>query len=150
MAYQVTIPVDFACSPRTVYEALADIGRYPEWVSNMRSVSHNGAMHPGLHYVTVTEVLGRTNRTEAVVKKMVQDRLITVQSRAGLVNFTAEYHLAETANSHCRLTLHIQMSFSPAIFNLARPVVEAVAESRIRGELENLRTVLERKNITRA
>jgi hypothetical protein len=99
-------------------------------------------MRPGLRYTTETHILGRINRSEVEVREMIPDRLIVTQSRAGLVEFTAEYHLEEKENGHCRLNLYIHMSFSPAIFNLARPVVEGVAEARIRSCLEKLSSML--------
>jgi carbon monoxide dehydrogenase subunit G len=142
VSYKITIPVDFGCPPGEVYEALSNLGRYPDWINGMTSVSPTGHMHPGLHYSTETQILGHTNRSEVVVKKMIPDRLITTQSRAGLVEFTNEYHLAEKAGGHCQLTLHVQMSLSPGVFNLARPVIEAVTEARIRGCLERLNTML--------
>jgi hypothetical protein len=81
-------------------------------------------------------------RAEIVVKKLVPDELIALQSQSSLVEFTIEYHLAETADGHCRLTLGAVLNFAPAVFNLARPVAQGVAEARTRGDLENLRALL--------
>ena len=143
MSYHLTILFDFACPPARVYEALTDLGRYPDWTHDMTWVSHAGPMRTGLYYTTETLVLGRTNRSDIIVNKLVPERLITLQSQSGLVEFTAEYHLAEAAGSGCCLTLYVQLSFSKAVFNLARPVAQAVAEARIRGDLENLRARLQ-------
>jgi carbon monoxide dehydrogenase subunit G len=121
---------------------LSNLGRYPDWINGLTSISPAGHMHPGLRYTTETQVLGRTNRSEIVVKKMIPNRLITTQSLTGLIEFTAEYHLEAKAGGHCQLTFHVHMSFSPSIFNLARPVIEAVTEARIRGCFERLNSML--------
>jgi len=142
MSYHITIPVEFSSPPEEVYDALADLGRWPEWVENMTSVSTTQPMRPGLQCTTETQVLGRTNQSEILVRKMIPHRLIVIQSQAGLFDFWTEFHLADMAPSHCRVTLQLQMNFSKALFNLARPVVEATAEVKIRGHLEKLSSMM--------
>jgi ribosome-associated toxin RatA of RatAB toxin-antitoxin module len=138
MSYHITIPVDFENPPAAVYDAIADLGRWPEWMENLQSVSTTTPMHAGLRFSTVTQVLGRTNRSEILVRQMVPHQLIVLQSQAGLFDFLNEYHFAELAPSRCRLTLQLNMNFSQAVFNLSRPVAEATAEAKIRGHLEKL------------
>lgn len=114
MGYNITITVPFACPPREVYEALSNLTRYPDWIDGMTSVTPAGHMHPGLLYITETQVLGRTNRSKVLVREMVADKLIVTESQAGLVEFVAKYHIEDQPGGHSLLNLELCMSFSPA------------------------------------
>jgi ribosome-associated toxin RatA of RatAB toxin-antitoxin module len=142
MSYLATIPVEFSYPRHIVYEALCDLGRYPLWNSGMTSISHTGRMHTGLHYETSTTILGRVNQAAVEVVEMIPDQLIVLASRTGLITFRAAFELHDTAPGACSVICNLEFKFSNAIFNLARPVVEAVTEARIRGDLEALQAIL--------
>lgn len=141
-SYAATIPVEFPYPARTVYEALIDLGRYPQWSSGLTSISHTGRMTEGLEYVTTSTVLDHVNRAEIKVVKLVPDHLITLESKAGLITFKASFEITSVRPQHCTVTCHLSFEFSNLIFNLARPAVESLTQARIRGDLEALRDSL--------
>ncbi len=87
-------------------------------------------------------MLGRVNRSEITVREFVPSHLIVLESQTGLVSFLTKYNIIEIDGDRCRLVCNAHLMFSKAVFNLARPVIEAVAEARIRGDLETLRSLL--------
>jgi uncharacterized protein YndB with AHSA1/START domain len=145
--YELSIPVEFPCPPQVVYDALTDLGSYPKWTEDMTHVSTKGPMRQGLQFTTETVVLGRVNRSDITVQVMVPQRLIVLKSNTGLVSFLARYNITDMGGGTSRVTCNVQLSFSKAVFNLALPVAQAVAETRIRGDLENLRDRISRSDI---
>lgn len=142
MFHQAKVEVDFPFYSHSVYEALTDLGRYPKWTAGMQSVSFTGTMFEGLRYDTKTEVLGKINEAHITVLRLVADRFIVLQNSSGIVQFEATYELVERQPQHTIVSCDVHLHFSKALFNLAQPVVEAIAESRIRTDLETLRAQL--------
>jgi hypothetical protein len=142
MSYAATIPVDFDCPRSEVYEALCDLGSYPKWNTDMTSISYTGRMHVGLQYTTSTNVLGHVNKATIEVVEMVPNEVIVLASHTGLITFRAVFQLKEITPDSCSVICNLRFKFSTLVFNLARPVVEAAAESRIHGDLETLRSLL--------
>ncbi len=142
MSYVVTIPVEFALPRQRVYDALCDLGKYPQWNSGMTHISFTGRMYAGLEYHTSTNVLGRTNRTTVKVVRLVPGKRIELASVAGLVAFHAAFELSEITSERCSVACNLKFTFSNAIFNLARPAVESITEARIRTDLETLHSLL--------
>jgi len=141
-SYTATIPVEFPHPAHVVYEALCDLGRYPQWNTGMKSISRTGRMQPGLRYTTVSDVLGRSNEAHIEVMQMIPDKAIALESSTGLIKFRAVFELAELAPNRCSVMCNLRFEFSHLIFNLAQPLVEAITENRIRGDLETLRASL--------
>jgi hypothetical protein len=73
----------------------------------------------------------------------VPDRVIVLESRAGLITFRADFELLDHSPSGCALTCNLEFSFSQAIFKIAHAAVEATATARLRSDLEKLRSSLE-------
>ncbi|HEX3081937.1 MAG TPA: SRPBCC family protein [Candidatus Saccharimonadia bacterium] len=141
-SYAATVPVEFNCSQHTVYTALCDLGRYPQWNSGMTGISHHGPMTVGLTYTTTTAVMGRVNETRIKVLHLVPNESIVLESEAGLIAFHAEFRLTKLGPSSCSVTCDLRFEFSNLLFQLARPVVQALTETRIRSDLEALRVLL--------
>jgi uncharacterized protein YndB with AHSA1/START domain len=142
MSYVASIPVEFPHPAHVVYEALCDLGRHPQWNTGMSTISHTGHMKKGLIYTTRVMVMGRVNQSTVEVIELVPDKLIVLESKTGLVDFRVAFAVLETDPKACIVTCDLRFMFSNAVFNLARPVVEAITETRIRGDLETLRAFL--------
>jgi ribosome-associated toxin RatA of RatAB toxin-antitoxin module len=142
MSYSAIIPVEFPYPRPKVYEALCDLGSYPQWNSGMISISHLGRMQVGLEYTTKSSVLGKINKSTVRVVEMIPDESIVLDSLAGLIKFRATFQLRELTPGSCALTCSLKFEFSQAVFDLARPVIESIAETRIRTDLEVLRSSL--------
>jgi ribosome-associated toxin RatA of RatAB toxin-antitoxin module len=142
MSYIATVPVKFHCSRHSVYEALCDLGSYPKWNSGMTSISLTERMHVGLEYFTTSDVLGQVNKAKVKVVDMIPDEAIVLESAATLITFRAAFQLKELEPKTCTVICNLRFEFSKVVFNLARPLVESMAEERIRGDLETLRDIL--------
>lgn len=140
--YQLSIPVEFPCPAQEVFDAICDLGRFQNWARDVVYVSTTERMHAGLSFTTEARMLGRTNRSEITVQELAPVSLIVLESQTGLVSFLARYNFIAIDEAHCRVDCDVRLTFSKAVFNLARPVIEAVAETRIRGDLEALRASL--------
>lgn len=147
MSYVSTNPVEFPHSRQVVYEALRDLGHYPQWTSGMTSISHTGQMRTGLVYETKTNVLGRVNKSVVKVVKLIPSEAIVLESRAGLVTFRAVYELAEVSPDSCKVICNLKFTFSNLVFKLAQSAVEGLAEARVRGDLEMLRDSLDKEKV---
>jgi ornithine decarboxylase len=130
----------FIYSADEVYEALCDVSLYPQWNRGMQSVSYAGRLKPGLEYQTVTEVMnGQTNVASILVVALEPDRKIVLNSQTGLIMFDAAFNLQPVTDTSCTVTCSLHLEFSRKIVNLARPMIEAMAEERVRGDLETLK-----------
>jgi hypothetical protein len=142
MPYTTTIPVEFPLPAHAVYEALCDLGLYPQWNSGMIRISRTGRMEPGIEYETVTDVLGHENHSRILVVALVPDERIILNSQSGLVMFEAVMHIKPVTAHSCTVTTTLHFEFSHQVFALARPMIESMAGDRIRGDLETLRDLL--------
>jgi hypothetical protein len=142
MTHRAKVTVEFPCPRHELFEALLDLDRYPLWNSGMVKISHDGPMTPGLIYSTVTHTMGRSNEATVHVIEIVPDEAIVLESRAGIVTFHATFQLKTLSARRSAVSVHLRFSFSRALFNLAQPVAEAIAESRIRADLETLRALM--------
>lgn len=142
VVYQLSIAVEFPFPAPVVFDCLIDLRRFPDWAQDVVYVSTTVRMHAGLTFSTETRMLGRVNQSEITVRELAPGRLIVLESETGLVSFLASYNIIEMGGSHCRVVCNARLTFSKAVFNLARLAIEAVAEARIRGDLEALRSLL--------
>lgn len=99
-------------------------------------------MTTGLRFTTESMFMGELNRAEIVVRKLVPGRQIVLESNNGLVKFVASYAISEAAGGHSRVVCDVHFNFFKEGHNLDRPVREAMAAARIRGDLETLRSLL--------
>jgi ribosome-associated toxin RatA of RatAB toxin-antitoxin module len=145
-SYAATVPVKFEYPRHRVYEALCDLGHYPEWNTGMTSISTTSRMEPGLKYVTTSDVHGLVNRSEIEVVQLVPDEAIVLESKTGLITFRAVFELEEHSADSCSVICNLKFSFSNAIFKIAHSAVESMTEMRIRTDLEKLRVSLAGKS----
>ena len=142
MAYVATIPVVFPCPAAKVYDALCDLGSYPLWNSGMISVSHTGRLKEGLHYRVESMVAGgQVNVSEAEVTRLVPMKEIELVSYTGVVAYKATFRLTEHEGG-TQVVCTLRFELRNFMLDLARPVIEAMAEARIRGDLEALRAII--------
>jgi hypothetical protein len=142
MSYAATIPVEFPFSRHRVYEALCDLGSHPRWNTGLTSISYTGTMHAGLEYVTKTNVMGKINQATVRVVELIPDEAIVLDSSTGLITFRAAFQIQELTPDSCTVICNLRFEFSKLVFNLAQSAVESLAEARIRGDLETLRSQL--------
>lgn len=139
----MTIPVEFAHSRERVFEALCDLRMYPLWNSGMKQVSEPGPLSQGLRFKTESLVAGgRINLAEVEVTQLVPSERIELVSHSGVVAYRAVFELKTKAPEITEVICSLRFEFNNFVLDLARPVIEAMAAARIRGDLEALRAML--------
>jgi hypothetical protein len=140
--YVARTTVEF-CRPRSqVYEVLTDLSRYPAWNQDMIEISHAGPMQVGLTYDTKSRVAGRINAAHVEVMNLVPDEAIELRSKAGIIQFGAEFRLDDAAGGGTNVTCALSFKFRNFIMDLARPAIEGMARDRVRHDLETLAALL--------
>jgi uncharacterized protein YndB with AHSA1/START domain len=142
MPYVATIPVVFPYTRDKVYEALCDISLYPLWNSGMKSVSGEERLREGLRYTTESVVAGHVNVSEVEVVRLVPNEEIELVSKSGLVAYRAVFTTYELTSKSTEVVCTLRFEFRNFVLDVARPVIEAMAQSRVRGDLEMLRALL--------
>lgn len=141
-SYVTATPVVFPLARNKVYDALCDLPRYPEWNTGMKSMSATGPMTEGLEYETSTAVAGHTNHARIKVERLVPNEEIELVNNSGLIHFRAYFRLHELEPDRTEVICTLRFELMGPIFVLARPVIENMARTRIRGDLEKLRQQL--------
>jgi hypothetical protein len=142
MSYVATIPVIFPCSRWRVYEALCDLESYPLWNSGMTHISFTGAMREGLRYETRSLLVGHANLSKVEVTRLVPGEEVELMSESGLIAFRVVFILREVAEETTEVICTLRFEFQNFVLDLARPVIESMAQVRVRGDLETLRILL--------
>ena len=142
MTYKTSVEVNFECDRQAAYDALCYLGRYPEWNQGMIYISHTGPMYAGLKYQTRSRVLGQTNAAEVVVVNLVPGELVHLKSDSGLITFNAVFLLADREGGGSTVTCRLAFEFHQAVLNLARGVIEDMANDRLRRDLTKLSGIL--------
>lgn len=142
MSYIATIPVVFSLPRSQVYAALCDLALYPLWNSGMKSARPAQTMAVGLTFTTETLVAGRVNTANVVVTKLIENETIELRSTSGLVSYDAVFILKEVDAKTCEVICSLRFELRNFMLDMARPVIEAMAQARIRGDLETLRAML--------
>lgn len=132
----------FPCPAREVYAALIDLRAYPEWSGDLVRVSHRGPLALGLKYETETQVMGHKQISRIEVVRLVPDKEIELINDAGLISYRLLFRLIEHSPGETELVCVVRFEFNNLVMELARPQIEAMAESRIGTDLENLRARL--------
>jgi ribosome-associated toxin RatA of RatAB toxin-antitoxin module len=85
---------------------------------------------------------GKVNASEAEVVKLVPGKTIELVSYSGLIAYRATFTLMPKGAHATEVTCVLNFEFKNFVLNLARPVIEGMAEARIRGDLETLRVLI--------
>jgi uncharacterized protein YndB with AHSA1/START domain len=143
MPYIATIPVVFPYPRERVFEALIDLDLYSYWNSGLQSVSHTGKLVPGMRFRVESLVAGgRVNVSDIEVTQLVHPELIELVSNTGVVRYRVTYELRKYGVDATEVICVLRFEFKNFVLDLARPVIEAMAATRIRGDLETLKIIL--------
>ncbi|MBW4062005.1 SRPBCC family protein [Candidatus Saccharibacteria bacterium] len=141
MAFSTTLSIDFPVAPVAVFNGLADLSGHPLWNSGMISISHTGRMRAGMRYKVNSIVAGQNILSEVEVVELQPPRLIEIVNNTGSVTYHVTY-LLEPVGKSTRLVCTMAFELEGFILRLARPAIEAMAETRLRHDLETLRLLV--------
>ncbi len=137
-SYVTATPVEFPYAAAEVYTALCDLPRYPLWNTGMKTISATEPMRVGLEYVTTTAVAGHLNKAHIIVERLSANEEIELVSQTGLIHFRAYFRLIQLMPRRTEVICTLRFELHGSIFVLARSVIEGMARTRIRNDLERL------------
>lgn len=140
--YSAQVKVTFHTSRAKAFAGLTDLKRYPLWNSGMVEILFDGMMREGMSYQSKSIVVGQENSTTVQVVRMVKNELIQLQSTGGAIPFTAEYQLTAKANEETEVGCTLQFELKGIALKFAHSVIESMAKTRIKGDLETLRALV--------
>jgi hypothetical protein len=107
------------------------------------SISHTGRMREGLRYEVKGMIAGgKVTASEIEVVRLIPNQEIEVVNYAGLVAYRGMYRLVPRGPHETEVICTLKFEFQNYVLDLARPVIEAMAGARLRGNLEALRAIL--------
>ncbi len=142
MNYGVSVSTIFNLDPETVFEALCYLDNFPLWHSGMISVSKKGYLRENMLYTTETVVLGEINKASVEVVKYEPSSTLELLNNAGIVKYHQLYKLISEKPTETEVICMMQFDLKSVASDLARPVIENMAEARVRGDMETLRSLL--------
>jgi hypothetical protein len=87
--------------------------------------------------------VGQITRSSIEVIKVESPKTIEMINNAGAIAYHSMYRLISEAPGETEVVSMLQFDIKSLVLDLARPVIEAMAESRLRGNLEMLKVLLE-------
>lgn len=142
MTYNVTVTVLFPVSIAKAFDSLSELRRYPLWNSGMVSILYDGAMREGMQYVSKSIVVGKENTATVRIDRFIKNESIKLSSTSGAIPFSAEYRLLAVSDHETEVLCELQFALKGIVLNFAPAVIESMAKSRIRGDLETLRALI--------
>ena len=142
MNYGVSVSTIFNIDPKTVFEALCFLDNFPLWHIGMISVSKKGILKENMLYSTQTIVLGQMNQSSVEVIRCEQYTTLELVNNAGIVKYHQLYKLISETQNQTEVICMMQFDLRSIASDLARPVIENMAETRVRGDMETLRSLL--------
>jgi hypothetical protein len=142
MPYVATVPVLFPFPREKVFEALCDSELFPLWHSGLKKISTTERLRVGLRFVTESTVTGRTTTANVEVTRMIPREEIEMVNDSGLVAYQALIRVNERGPDACEVVTTLRFELRNFVLDIARPVIEAMAQARLKGDLETLRALL--------
>lgn len=143
MPYSTEVAVSFPLAPEAVYRELINLKRHPLWSSGMVRISRTGPMKVGLHYTATHMVLGREQTSAVEVIQLQENRAIKLRNDTGEIIFTILFRLIPKGKHQTEVICTLEFELIGLALTFARPVIESMAKTRLQGDLETLRAILE-------
>jgi uncharacterized protein YndB with AHSA1/START domain len=141
-AYSLSFSGDFAHPAEAVFELFTDLTKIHLWNVGMLAVTDAPRMHKGLVYTASSINAGQLSRSRVEITDYELNRKIEMTNNTGVITYRALTLFEPTTPGHSRITCRMKFSLSAGLLDEARPVIEAMAEARIRGNWQMLNSVL--------
>jgi hypothetical protein len=142
MAYTVSVSVIFDLPAEEVFDALCRLDDYLLWNSDLVRVSKGGRITENMLIETEANVLGQRVISKLEIVSVMPPISIEMVNNSGAISHRTMYRILPMGPSKTEVVCMLQFTFNSFVLNLARPLVEALAEGRIRANLETLRALL--------
>ncbi len=142
MTYLVSVSTVFNLPVERVYEALCFLDDYPLWNISMVRISKNGYLKENMLVETESIVVGQKVVSNFEIVRLVPNKVIEMVNNSGSITYHAMYQLLSESPDESEVICTLRFEFNGFILNLARPIVEGMAESRLRNNMEALQALL--------
>ena len=142
MNYGISVSTIFDIDSKSVFDALCFLDDFPLWHSGMISVSKKGFLKENMLYSTQTVVLGEMNLASVEVTRYEPNSTLELVNNSGIVKYHQLYKLISESPNQTEVVCMMQFDLKTISSNLARPVIENMAETRLQGDMETLRSLL--------
>lgn len=140
---RVNVQVNIKAPVADVFAFLIDLDRHRLWNTGLLEVGKTGLLREGMTYSTVSSLMGRTFQGRNRVSTLRKNQILGIENQSGPVSYSVTYELAAvdetTTMLACRCDISGQMSF----FDLAAPLLEYLAQSRLEADLKMFQVLVE-------
>ncbi len=140
--YLTTIKVTLPADRATVFTAMCDTSRYPLWNSGMKHISVTKPLEKGMQYQTETILAGHVIQAYVEITRLIPNEAIEFTSESGALSYKALFTFQDIDGGHTQVSCTLQFQFRSFVIDLARPVIESMAQTRVRGNLESLAVLI--------
>ena len=109
----------------------------------MLSISSSDMLTEGMKFKTESTAAGRVNKSEVLVTRLIPDQEIELVSETGLITYRAVFKLGPVEPNSTEVLCVLKFEFNNFVLKMARPVLESMAQARVKGDLEALRALLQ-------
>lgn len=142
MSYSITNSTIFPHPPGVVFAGLCRLDDYHLWHSGMIAISKTGMMIENMLFETETIINGQSVKANVEVVRLVPNIQMELLNRSGGITYRALWRLLSERPNETELICMLQFEFNSFTLDLARPVIESMAEIRLKARMETLRTLL--------
>ncbi len=141
-AYSLSFFDDFPCAVEPLFDLMTDLTRFHLWNTNTLAITEAPRMHKGLAYTAQTVTAGQLSKSRVQVTDLIPNQEIHLTNNAGAVSYDALLLFEPTGHDRTRVTCKMRFTLSSGLIDAARPVIETMAETRIRSNWQILRALL--------
>jgi uncharacterized protein YndB with AHSA1/START domain len=139
---QVTIRIEIAAGQAEVFEYLANLKAHKRWNSSLQELSSTERLKLGTTYESTSIVLGKTNISRNRVTEFDEGHELRIQNDSGPLTYDVCYKL-EADGGKTIMVCECEISGHVSFFNLAAPLLEYMAETKMEADLNALRVLVE-------
>ena len=142
MTYLVSVSTIFNLPANKVYEALCFLDNYPLWNISMVRISKSGYLEENMLVETESIIVGQKVVSNFEIIRLIPNELIEMINNSGAITYHAMYQLLSESPNETEVICTLRFEFSGFILNLGRPIIEGMAESRLRNNMEALQALI--------
>jgi hypothetical protein len=140
--YSLSFYDDFDAPVEAMFELFVDLKRIHLWTAGMQPVTDAARMTAGLTYTAINVTAGQPTRSRVTVTELVPLQRVRLVNSGSIVTYDALVLFSSPQPQRTRITCNMHFNVSAGVLEEAKPVIEAMAEARVRGNWEVLRTLL--------
>lgn len=143
MAYSITFSVMYDAPPEVVYEAFCDLDSYPQWIAGAHNLTKRGPLKENMLYEYDSVVGDDITHFQVEVIALEKNHSVELLAKSNTLSYHARHIFLSEQPGQTELACMLQVDLPSFMLKLGRPVVESMVETRVRGNFEALKAMLE-------